>query len=196
MAQILPRTEVRTTIAVDLDGVLVEHIAPVLDKLKRELNVNLCKYDISDSQFPIGGTYIKIEIAKAERDEQFAKTMPSIRGAVEGVQKLYAKFNIVIATSRESCTDSWSRGWLDDHSVPYGRFINTSSKGKTLSGADILIDDHIENIRSFMSNGHRIRQAILFSQPWNSDVNPIRDLIRSGGVKIAHNWEAVLAILG
>jgi 5'(3')-deoxyribonucleotidase len=188
-------TEVRTTVAVDMDGVLVEQVAPVLAKLKREMNVDLCKCDITDWQFPIKETNIKMEIEKAERDEQFVRTMPPIKGAIEGIQKLSGKFNIVIATSRESCTDSSSRAWLDNHSVPYGRFVNTRSEGKILNGTDILIDDYIENIRQFISNGTRNRQAILFAQPWNYDTTTIADLISSGKVRIAHSWQAILAML-
>lgn len=191
----LPWTEVRTTIAVDMDGVLVEQVIPVLAKLKHEMNVNLCKSDITDWQFPIKETNIKIEIEKAERSEQFVMAMPPIRGAIEGIRKLSGKFNIIIATSRESCTDSWSCEWLDSHSITYERFVNTRSEGKILSGIDILIDDYIENIREFMRNGEQNRQAILFAQPWNYDTTTIADLISSGKVRIAHSWQAILAML-
>jgi 5'(3')-deoxyribonucleotidase len=191
----VPWTKVRTTIAVDMDGVLVEQVIPVLTKLKRTMSVNLCKCDITDWQFPIGATNIKDEIEKAERDEQFVKTMPPIKDAIEGIQELSGKFNIIIATSRETCTDSWSIDWLDRHSITYERFINTRSEGKILSGIDILIDDYIENIREFMTNGARNRQAILFAQPWNYDTTTITDLISSGKVRIAHSWQAIMAML-
>jgi 5'(3')-deoxyribonucleotidase len=186
----------KRTIAVDMDGVLVEQVTPVLEKLKREIGVDLQKCDITDWEYPIKETNIKIEIERAEQEEEFVQKMPAMEDAIEAIQILSGKFNIVIATSRESSIDSWSRNWLDSHGIPHNELVNTRSQGKTLIGVDLLIDDYIGNIEDFIRNGNQSRQAILFAQPWNQDTRRIDDLIASGRVRIAHSWKGVLAILG
>jgi len=158
--------------------------------------VNLCKCDITSWEYPINGTNIKIEIEKAEREEGFVRQMPAIEGAAEAIRVLSANNEIVIATSRESCTDSWSRGWLKKHDIPYKQFVNTRADGKTLLDVDLLIDDYIGNIEAFIKNGATNRRAILFSQPWNQDTRRIGNLLASGSVRVAHSWHSVLAILG
>jgi len=192
----LPWTVRVSTIAVDMDGVLVEQVIPVLEKLKQEMGVDLQKCDITDWEYPIKETNIKIEIERAELEEKFVRQMPPMEDAAEALQILSGKFNIVIATSRESSIDSWSRSWLDSHGIPYKELVNTRSQGKTLISVDLLIDDYIGNIEDFIRNGSLSRQAILFAQPWNHDTRRINDLVASGRVRIAHSWKTVLAILG
>jgi 5'(3')-deoxyribonucleotidase len=193
---LIKRNSCGIRIAVDMDGVLVEQVVPVLDKLKQEMGVNLCKCDITSWEYPIDGTNIKIEIEKAERKEDFVRQMPAIEGSTEALRVLSAHNEIVVATSREPCIDPWSREWLDKHDIPYKQFVNTRAKGKTLLDVDLLIDDYIGNIEEFIRNGSTNRQAILFAQPWNQDTRRIRNLLNSGSVRIAHSWHSVLAILG
>jgi 5'(3')-deoxyribonucleotidase len=190
------RPKEKATIAVDMDGVLVEQVVPVLRKLKQETDVELNKYDITDWEYPFKGANIRDEIEKAEREEQFVREMPLIKDATEALKVLSKKFDIVVAASREPLTDRWSHGWLDAHGIPYTRLINTRSEGKALSGVDLLIDDYIGNIEEFVRKGPPGSQAILFVQPWNHDTRGITDLIASGKVRIAHSWQAVLALLG
>lgn len=185
----------KLTIAVDIDGVLVEQVIPVLDKIKKEMGVELNKCDITDWEYPIKDSTIKIEIERAEREETFVLQMPSIEDATESIQILSRKYNIIIATSRENSSDVWSRKWLDHHGVPYSELINTHLLGKSLPNIDLLIDDYIGNIEEFIRNGRPNRQAILFAQPWNHDIRQISDLIASGRVQIAHSWKTILAIL-
>lgn len=193
----LPWTvRIKRTIAVDMDGVVVEQVIPVLEKLKREMNVDLRKCDITDWEYPIKETNIKIEIERAEREEKFVRQMPPMEDAMEAIKILSGKFDIVIATSRESSTDSWSRRWLGSQGIPYKKLVNTRSQGKALLSVDLLIDDYIGNIEDFIRNGTLARQAILFAQPWNHDTRRINDLLASGRVRIAHSWKTVLAILG
>jgi 5'(3')-deoxyribonucleotidase len=189
------KSERRSTIAVDMDGVLVEQVVPVLQKVKQEMGVELNKGDITEWEYPFEGTNIKTEIIRAEREKEFVLQMPSMEYAREALQILSKKFDVVIATSRERCTDSWSQEWLDKHGVPYRDFVNTGSQGKSLTDADIIIDDYIENIEAFIRKGPPDRQAILFAQPWNHDTGNIADLLKSGKVRVANSWQTVLALL-
>jgi 5'(3')-deoxyribonucleotidase len=185
----------KSTIAVDMDGVLVEQVAPVLQRIRQETGLALNKCDITEWEYPLEGTNIKTEIIRAERERGFVLQMPPMEYAREALQILSKKFDIVIATSRERCTDSWSQQWLDSHGVPYENFVNTGSQGKILANADIIIDDYIENIEAFIRKGPPDRQAILFAQPWNHDTRNIADLLRSGRVRVANSWQTVLALL-
>lgn len=189
------KSERKGTIAVDMDGVLVEQVVPVLQRVKQEMGIQLNKCDITEWEYPFEGTNIKTEIIRAEREREFVLQMPSMEYAREALQILSKKFDVVIATSREPCTDSWSQEWLDKHGVPYQNFVNTGSQGKTLANADIIIDDYVENIEAFIRKGPPGRQAILFAQPWNHDTGNIADLLKSGKVRVANSWRTVLALL-
>lgn len=186
---------IKFTVAIDMDGVLVDQVPPILTKLNQEMGVTLHKNDITDWEYPIGGTNIKVEIERAEREEDFVRQMPSIENAKEALGIMSDKFTIIIATSRENCTDQWSLDWLNSQGIHYSKLINTRSQGKILPGIDILIDDYIGNIEKFIRNGPQNRQAILFAQPWNQDTSSISDLITSGRVKIANSWQTILTLL-
>lgn len=190
------RTRRKYTIAVDMDGVLIEQVIPVLEKVNRERDLNLSKSDITDWEYPIDDTDIKIEIERAEQDEEFVKNMPIMESAKEALNTLSDKYNVIIATSRESNTGPWNKQWLDVHGIKYTKLVNTRSEGKVLANADILIDDYVGNTKVFLENGPPERQAILFAQPWNKDTSSISDFIASGRIQIAHSWDAILAILG
>ncbi len=185
----------RITIAVDMDGVLVEQVTPVLQKLKKVMDLDIQKCDVTHWEYPFKGTDIKSEIEKAEREEEFVRQMPPMENAVEAIQSLSLKFDIVIATSRESITDSWSLDWLEKHGIPFRRLANTRQQGKALPDVGLLIDDYIGNIEQFIRDGPPGRRAILFAQPWNKDTRMINDLIVSERVTIADGWGTVLAIL-
>lgn len=185
----------RITIAVDLDGVLVEHVVPLLQRLNRAMNLRLQKRDITAWDYPIGDTDVEVEMKKAGRDEQFVRQLPPVEGAVKAMQTLSQKFDIIIATSREISPDSWSIDWLREHNIPYNKFINTSSRGKTLLDVEFLIDDEIRFIEGFIRNAPSHKQAILFAQPWNQDTRNISDLIALEKVRIANDWQDVLALL-
>ena len=186
----------RLKVAVDMDGVLVEQVIPVLQKINSELNLNLSKPMITDWEYAFAKTNIKEEIVKAERDENFIRQMPAMDGAISAVQLISNKCDLIIATSRESISDNWSKCWLQDKNISYKEFINTYRTGKMLSEADVLIDDYVGNIDKFVRSGNGNRQAILFSQPWNHDISKIAEYINNGRVKVAHSWSTVLAILG
>ena len=190
------RRENKLTIAVDMDGVIVEQVQPVLQKLKKEIGIDLTKSDITDWEYPLKGTNIKIEIIRAQREKEFVLQMPPMEYAIEALRILSERFDIVIATSRESSIDSWSQEWLNKHGVPYREFVNTGSQGKALPNADIIIDDYVGNIEAFIRKGPPGRQAILFAQPWNHDTRMIADLLTSGKVRTAHSWQTLLALLG
>jgi len=194
--QATPFSKPSKRVAIDVDGVLVEQVTPVLHKLNREMGLELNKCDITDWEYTFEETNIKAEIERAEREREFVQHMPAVEGALEALSLLSQKYHITIATSREEVTDPWTREWLGRNGVRYDRLVNTRKDGKLLPDADILIDDYVPNINTFLRNAPQGKEAVLFAQPWNHDTTSIADLLQSGRVRIAHSWNAILAMLG
>lgn len=180
------------TIAVDVDGVLAEQVIPVLQRIKEKYGINLSKEQITEWEFPIGNTDIKTEIELAEREEDFVKSMLPLVGCSEALSELARTFQVVVATSRDPMTDSWTKEWLNANGITYHRFINTHSEGKSLPGVQILIDDYEKNIKEFVTSGSDSRQAVLFSQPWNVEHNPLLSFIESKQVYVVTCWSSVV----
>ena len=182
------------TISVDLDGVLADQVTPVIRRLSGEFS-RLTKDDITHWAMPIGDTSIDIEIERALLEETFVLDMDPIPGAITAMGSLRKKFRLSIATGRSEVALPWTKLWLDKHKFQYDELIGTTTGNKILLGSELLIDDYLGNINSFMRKGPPGRTAILFEQPWNSDVSDVEDLILGGTVIIAGDWEAVTKII-
>lgn len=189
------RTMRTVTIAVDVDGVLAEQVIPVLQRIKEKYGISVSKEQITEWEYPIGDTDIKREIELAEMEEDFVKSMLPIEGCREALDILAQSFHIVVATSRHPMSDNWTRGWLNANGIKYHRLINTHVEGKSLPEVQILVDDYVGNIEEFVTAGSDSRQAILFSQPWNTDHHSLRSFIAAKQVYIANGWSEVIDLI-
>lgn len=183
------------TIAVDVDGVLAEQVIPVLQRIKDKYGINVAKEQITEWEYRIGNTDIRTEIELAEMEEGFVKSMPLIEGCREALDTLNRSFRVMVATSRHPVTDSWTREWLSANGIKYYQLINTYAKGKNLPDVNILIDDYVGNIEEFITSGSDLRQAILFSQPWNIVHHSLRSFIAAKQVHIANGWSGVIDLI-
>lgn len=183
------------TIAVDVDGVLAEQVIPVLQRIKEKYGISLSKEQITEWDYPIADTDIRREIELAEMEEGFVKSMLPIEGCREALAQLARSFLVVVATSRPPMTDSWTREWLSANGIKYHRLINTHVEGKSLPKVQILIDDYVGNIEEFITSGSDSRQAILFSQPWNTEHHSLRPFIAAKQVYIATGWSKVIDLI-
>lgn len=183
------------TIAVDVDGVLAEQVSPVLQKIREKYGLSLSKEQITEWDYPIGDTDIKTEIELAEMEESFVSSMLPMEGCREALDTLTRTFCVVVATSRHPVTDSWTREWLSANGIKYHRLINTYAEGKSLPEVQVLIDDYVGNIEEFVISGSDLRQAILFSQPWNADHYSLIPFIEAKQVYVATNWGKVVDII-
>ena len=182
------------TISIDLDGVLADQVTPVIRRLPAKF-LQLTKDDITHWAMPIGQTSIDVEIERALLEEAFVLDMVPIPGAISAVGNLWEQFKVSIATGRSKVALSWTKAWLDKHEFQYDQLIGTTTGNKILRGSDLLIDDYLGNINSFIRKGPSGRTAILFEQPWNSDVSSIEDLLDNGAVVTARDWEAITDIV-
>jgi len=183
------------TVAVDVDGVLAEQVIPVLKRIKEKYGISLSKEQITEWEFQIGNTDIKTEIELAEKEEDFVRSMLPLKGCSEALSKLAHTFQVVVATSRDPMTDSWTKDWLNANGIKYHRFVNTHEEGKSLPSVQILIDDYEQNIKEFVTSGSDSRQAILFSQPWNTDHHSLMPFIVAKRVYVASGWSKVVDLI-
>jgi len=187
---------VAIAVAIDVDGVLAEQVIPVLQKIKEKYGIILTKEQITEWDYRIDNiTDIKTEIESAEMEEDFVKTMLPIEGCREALDILSQNFHIVIATNRHPLTDSWTREWLRTNRIKYHRIVNTHVEGKSLPEFQILIDDYVGNIEEFVTSGSDSRQAILFSQPWNTAHQSLMPFILTKRVYIATDWSKVVDLI-
>lgn len=182
-------------IAVDVDGVLAEQAIPVLQKIKEKYGISLSKEQITEWDYRIGDTDVKTEIELAEMEEDFVRSMLPIEGCREALELLARTFHVVVATSRHPMTDSWTKEWLSTNGIKYHHLINTHAEGKSLPEVQILIDDYVGNIQEFVTSGSNSRQAILFSQPWNTDHHSLMPFIAAKQVYVMTGWSKVVDLI-
>lgn len=182
-------------IAVDVDGVLANHVPHILRRVREKLAVTFYKSKVKlwNQPIPNTNTTIDREIESALTVPTYILTMPIVPGARKGIEALSRLgHTIVIATSRPPETDSYSKQWLIKKKIPFDHFINTRANGKLNLHADILIDDRLENVQEFArTKGF----AILFLQPWNEKKDHLVDLIKSRRLGCAKGWPQVVEIV-
>ena len=115
--------------------------------------------------------------------------MPEIVGAKEAMEQLYREYHTVIVSSRPSDTQRDTLAWLKTR-FKFHEVINTRETGKNIPGLDVLIDDNLENVKSFALFGG---YAILFSQPWNRKHDEeVKKLIKDGKIIPCKDWNGVI----
>jgi len=181
-------------VGVDVDGVLGEQVPPALERIKAKgKGKDLSKSDITDWNFRIENTNISKEIEEYLLDPTFMIEMPVVSGSTSAMQKLHKSYHVVVATNRPLETQKSTIDWLKKH-FKFHEFANTREVGKDKLGLDILIDDNLDNVKMFASSGG---QALLFSQPWNQNVEDreFEEMIRTKKIIRCENWEDVLKSL-
>lgn len=181
-------------IAIDVDGVLANHVPHVLKRLQRKWGVIFQKSKVRlwNQPIPNTNTTIDMEIESALNDPNYVLGMPIIPHAREGTKAILGfGHTIIIATSRPPESDPYTIEWLIKKNIPFHHFINTRVCGKLILPADILIDDRLETACEFA----RLKGfAILFLQPWNKKVEHRIDLVKSRFF-CAEGWSKVVEII-
>jgi 5'(3')-deoxyribonucleotidase len=77
------------------------------------------------------------------------------------MQSLYKHTHLVVATSRPLETESKTLDWLQQH-FKFHEMANTRETGKAVLGLEILIDDNLDNLKTFIKAGG---VGIVFTQP-------------------------------
>ena len=184
-------------IAVDVDGVLADHVGAVLSRLKKEYpGFDRTRESMThwDEELPSLDTSLKPVIEQSESDPAFVREMEPIEGAVETMTALAEQgHELVIVTARPEENLAATHDWLEDRGIPHNRKKSKSTNGrmKTMADAAVLIDDFPGHVQDFANSD---RFGILFEQPWNK--NHIADLIKSPRIFAAESWDKIPEIIG
>ena len=178
-------------IAVDIDGVLGDHVNHTLNEFNKKYGYKYSKNEIIKWNSPIGKSSIDIEIEEDLLDPNYVLTMPLIERSPDAIYELHKNFTIIIATARPIETQTETLNWLSNNFI-FDEFLSTRGKGKAFIEADILIDDNLSNIHDFASIAGI---GILFDQPWNKENSELNQLISSKKVYCCRNWIEILRII-
>lgn len=179
-------------IAVDVDGVLADQVPHLSQWVKGKYGISIKKSDVKLWDQPIGDTDFLQEIEEALLDANFVLSMPVVRGARQALEEMGSLHCVIVATSRPIEANEATVEWLKRKALRFHKFVNTRREGKSTLAADVLIDDHLENVKDFALTK---RVAILLSQPWNSNHDSIQGLVRRGAIVCARNWNKVVEII-
>jgi 5'(3')-deoxyribonucleotidase len=150
-------------ILVDMDGVLADVYSRFYKIHEQETGIKLSLADVKG----------KLE-AEAFPDQRkwvsapgFFRTVPIMKGSVEGLKLLNEKYDIIVVSMAtefpQSLTDK--QVWLHEH-FPFITWKQVVFCGnKNIINADIMIDDHPKNLDHFKG------ETIIFSQPHNILIN-------------------------
>jgi 5'(3')-deoxyribonucleotidase len=150
-------------ILVDMDGVLADVYSRFYKIHEQETGIKLSLADVKG----------KLE-AEAFPDQRkwvsapgFFRTVPVMKGSVEGLKLLNEKYDIIVVSMAtefpQSLTDK--QVWLHEH-FPFITWKQVVFCGnKNIINADIMIDDHPKNLDHFKG------ETIIFSQPHNILIN-------------------------
>ena len=178
-------------IAIDVDGVLANQIEGILPVLAEDYNITLRYNEITSWDLKINDTSIDKIILDEQKERSYILNMTVYPDAKETIRRLIKSHYIIIATARPEESDTWTKEWLNKNNISFDRYYNLKEgkKQNSVEKIDILIDDYIKNIKSFLKR--KEGKAILFSQPWNQDRIEIQEYIEDGSLIVVNNWKDV-----
>lgn len=150
------------TILLDIDGVIIDYIGPLMRSVAWHKPRMPTVWDLSDMGVP------EISIQYHTSRQGFCRDLPLYPWARTFLNNLRQYYRVVACTSPYDRSLYWaSERWQ------YLRQIGFSKRDIVLTGdksqiiGDLLIDDNPENCRDFEVTG---RPAILLEQPYNLTV--------------------------
>jgi len=181
-------------VGIDIDGVLGEQVPPTLDRIRKKgIDTKLTKKDIINWDFKDKTVDISKEIEEALLDPTFVSEMPVVIGSISAMKQLQEDYHLVVATARPLETLKATKNWLKKN-FNFHEFVFTREVGKTSLSLNILIDDNFNNVTQFASS---CGNALLFSQPWNQNIENRRtlELMQKRRIIRCENWEEVLTTI-
>lgn len=154
-------------IGVDIDSVVCELIPAILTRIEYLYGIEIKKEEITSwnpvwvrKEWVIN---LEKEIKSAFNIEGFLENLPPIRWAPEAIKFIeYLGYEVVFVTKRWEGSEQETRRWIEKHFGEH-EIIFVREDHKNGYRLDALIDDNIDNLRSF----EKVR--ILFDQPWNRE---------------------------
>ncbi|AYN04106.1 MULTISPECIES: 5'(3')-deoxyribonucleotidase [unclassified Flavobacterium] len=172
---------IKKTIAVDMDGVLADIEASLIECYNKECGTTISRESIQglSEEEAFHGRDILRSILNSEN---FFRTLPVMSDAVESLRQLQENFEIFIVSAATEFPMSLHEkiGWLGEH-FPFIKWENIILCGsKRIINTDYMIDDHSKNLDYCMG------KPIMFTAFHN--INQTHHLR-------VNNWKEVLETL-
>ena len=159
----------KTTIKLDVDGVLRDCVTPLLDIYNKKHDDNV-KYSEIKS-WDIGQYLKKDEEYKnyfTKYPEQIFRDSPMYNPDTASILKsIQEKYKIHITTHQFKGLENYTVEWLHKNNIPYDYI--SFAKDKNVVKGNILIDDGVHNL-----DGDLGEVQICYSQPWNTEWKGLR----------------------
>ncbi len=153
-------------LAVDVDGTLADVTTPWLELIKNEYGKEITKKDAVEYHLEnIVGVprenLLKLLKKTWDEPDKIQLEDPDIPNILLALKSKY-EIHILTATMGDDAT---VRKWLDDHHIPYDKFVHVNrSAEKAGYNADVFVDDNFEVAASVAAQN---KLVLLISQPWN-----------------------------
>lgn len=165
-------------ILVDVDGVVVDLVAPILDKLNEKFGTNFEHEDIR--QWDFFSSHSTYDLLRPEH-KVFVRELMCKPGMASDVQLLPNVKETLETLVKHGCeivflTAPWkdSPTWIEDRTKHLHKELGHISKeivfswDKENTPGDLLIDDNPAFIQKWAQK-HLSSIGLVFSQPWNED---------------------------
>jgi 5'(3')-deoxyribonucleotidase len=149
-------------LAVDVDGVIAANHVEWLRRYNKDYNDTMTKddwttWDIHMLVKPVCG----IKIYEYLKDPTLYENIKPIPDALETIKKLSKKYRIIYVTTTPIEVSGVKYNWLKKYNFITRIQDYVECSDKSLIRAEYLIDDNIDNVRTFGGVGY------IFTQPWN-----------------------------
>lgn len=200
--------KVKTTIGIDVDGVLAIHYDRTIDLLNERYNVavdpkDLTTYYFEDyygERFNLDRDEIRDFLTKLWEDENYlpesAPSLPMIKVCRELAGMSLNPEGPIIITARSESTQNTTKQWLDRYGIAYSKIIHSSEKARHCRENRIkyFIEDAPHHAKEIAQTGCGV---FLLDYPYNRNVeatglngiwrvqNPVQipDLIKADSVR-------------
>lgn len=173
----------RPLVLLDCDGILSDFVGWFLLKIEQELRVSYRREDVLKFDFSNlpGWDGIKRDAWDLCRVPGFARNMPVLDGAKDGVRRLQEIADVEICTFPMPGATTWTHErdeWIERHFGIDRKNVHHVRK-KYRVPADMLADDSGENADAYRE--HAAGTPVLWDRSYNRQFDHIR----------VHNWEEV-----
>ncbi len=189
----------RTTIAVDIDEVLLAHFQDLINWYNTTYGTRLrLEHNHPTALEPWGTKTIEEAVRRVHGfyDTPTYLLATPFDEAVEAVSRLRREHDLVVITARDLLVEDFTREWLRDHFQGAFKEVHFTAQysleGNQRSKADVarevkathLIDDDISHAESASRAG--IQVLLYGDYPWNR-----RDVLPEGVTRV-RDWQAVM----
>lgn len=161
----------KPTVLLDVDGILANFIAPVLDHIvevsgRRYAHDDVKVWDIFTALPDVA--HLESAVYDQMRMKRACFEIPLYDGAVDGVARLQELADVLIVTSPLSGSPYWMferEAWLSHHFGIKHKDIIHARRKEHVDG-DIFVDDKVEHVEAWQKQ-HPTKWALLWDQPYN-----------------------------